>query len=87
MPEKFEMPVNSFPGAQSTTPPTRATAANYQPIREGAPIVRHSAFADELVIVVEHALKQAAVSESQYKNFYALRQIRDFVKFSTHQLM
>ncbi len=85
MQEKFEMPVNSFPGAKSTTPPTPATAEQYRPIREGAPIVRHRLFERELVIVVEHALRQAAVSESQFKNFYSLRKIRDFVKFSTHE--
>ena len=87
MQEKFEIPVNSFPYAQSTKPPTAATAVKYRPIREGAPIVRHERFSLELALLVELVLRETAISQSKYKNYYAMRKIRDFVKFSTHNML
>lgn len=86
MQEKLEIPTNDFPYALSTKSPTAATAAKYRPIREGAPIVRHERFPLELAILVEHVLRESAISESKFKNFYAIRKIRDFVKFSTHHI-
>ena len=84
MQEKFEFPVNNFPYFRSVRPPNATTNFKYLPIREDSSVVRHERFDRELALVVQSVMREAAISQSKFKDFYAMRRLREFVRLSTH---